>query len=206
MSGFVFNEFGYYDARGQWVPRVPVPVQGHVAPVPFGASQVTDVPAAKPRARLMKHIPLSLAKVNTSGTTRTSASVAARIDNPSARLVHSFSLAFEPKTPQAFTNYQSAVYSATAIRPRLDGRESTLHAIFSNRSLPELWEVSSAVRGIIVEATLKIPLTAAAAEVEGEWVLVAEWEPAMPMCEEEFWDLASGCVARQTLYTDPLAP
>lgn len=155
-----------------------------------------------------KEVPVVLAKVNTSGTSRTSASVAARVDIPAGRLIVGVSVGFEPATAQAFTNFASAVWSATAIRPRIDGgKEARLHSIFAGRALPEQWEVTTTVRSILIEATVTVPLTAASAAIEGEWVLMAVFEPAIPMCEEEVAAIYSRCGARQTLFASgPLAP
>jgi len=147
-----------------------------------------------------KQIRTVLAKVNTSGTTLTSASVAARIDNPAARLVCGFSLSFEPKIPQVFTNYASAAWTATAMRPGGGtGREAKLHNIFSAQALPQLYEIASAVRSVLIEATVTIPLTAGAVAIEGEWVLVSEWEPGMPMCLDEIAALYARCNAQVVL-------
>jgi hypothetical protein len=134
---------------------------------------------------------LVLARVNTSGTTRTSADVTATIINPAARLICSFSLSFDPDSPQSFANYNSAVWSARGIRIGDGGRQAALHEIFTSEALPQLYEASTAVRVIEVSATLTIPLTAAAATVAGNWVLEAQWEPGIPMCEEEIAALYS---------------
>jgi hypothetical protein len=154
-----------------------------------------------------KLLRVPLAKVNGSGTQRTSVSVAARIDNPAARLVCSFSIGFEPEVPQTIADYQSSVWSADGIRPGAAGREAGLHNIFATQPLPELYEISSALRAVQVSATLQIPLTAGAAAIPGLWVLVVEWEPAMPMCEAEVAALYSRCGARGVLdAAGPLAP
>jgi hypothetical protein len=132
-----------------------------------------------------------LARVESAGTSRTSASVAALINNPAARLVCGFSISFEPDTVQAISNYNSAAWTATAMRVGEDGRQSALHAIFTSQVLPQLYEVSTAVRQILITATVTIPLTAAAAAIPGRWICEAQWEPGMPMCEEEIAALYS---------------
>lgn len=148
-----------------------------------------------------------LAKVNTAGTSRTSAAVAARIYNPAARLVCSFSVTFEPRTPQDFSNYNSATWSVRVMRGAFEGREAKLHALFTGIALPEQYEVTSAARSLLIESTVTIPQTAAAAAIEGEWVLQVEWEPAISMCPGEAAALYSRCGATQTLRAaGPLAP
>jgi hypothetical protein len=149
-----------------------------------------------------------LLKVNASGTQRLTASVAARIQNPATRLVCSFSISFEPETPQPFSNFNSSVWSAQAIREgTVEGREAQLHSIFSSQTLPQLYEISTGVRAIDVTATLAIPLTAGAAAIPGSWVLESQWEPAIPMCAEELATLYAKCLAKQTLVAaGPLAP
>jgi hypothetical protein len=144
---------------------------------------------------------LVLARVNTSGTTRANVAVAATIINPAARLVCAFSLSFDPDTVQAFANYNSSVWSARAMRIGEGGRQAALHEIFTSEALPQLYEVSTAVKVIQISATLTIPLTAAAASVAGNWILEATWEPGIPMCEEEISALYS-----QTGLSIALAP
>ncbi len=152
--------------------------------------------------------PLVLARVNSSGTTRTSVSVAARIVNPTARLICSFGIGFEPDTQQAIGSFPLAVWSATAMRPGGNrGREARFHAIFTSQALPQQYEIASAVRLVLLEATLTIPLTGGAVAIPGNWILSVEWEPAMPMCPEEISALYGRCTAQRSL--DPagdLAP
>jgi hypothetical protein len=126
-----------------------------------------------------------LARVNSAGTTRTSASVAALVVNPAARLICSLSISFEPDTVQAIGSFAAATWTATAQRIGEDGRQSQLHPIFTSQVLPQLYEVSTGVRLILLTATVTIPLTAAAAAIPGRWICEAQWEPGMPMCEEE---------------------
>jgi hypothetical protein len=142
-----------------------------------------------------------LGRVESSGTSRTSASVAALINNPAARLVCSFSITFEPDTVQPISDYNSASWTATAMRVGEDGRQAQLHDIFSGELLPQLYEVSTATRLILLTATLKIPLTAGSAAIPGRWICEAQWEPAMPMCETEIAALYS-----QTGLSVALAP
>jgi len=144
---------------------------------------------------------VSLARVESSGTSRTSASVAALVVNPAARLICSFSITFEPDTVQALANYNSAVWSARAMRVGEDGRQAQLHEIFTSEGLPQLYEVGTAVRLIMLSATVTIPLTAGAAAIPGRWICEAQWEPAMPMCEDEIAALYS-----QTGLSVALAP
>lgn len=151
-----------------------------------------------------KPVRVQLARVNSSGAALASVSVAARIQNPAARLVCQFSISFEPDTPQAFSNFNSAVWSAQAIREGAEGREAQLHAIFSAQTLPQLYEISTGVRAIDVTATLTIPLTAGAAAIPGNWLLEVQWEPAIPMCSDELAALYSRCTARRT--KDPAGP
>lgn len=155
-----------------------------------------------------KPVRVVLAKVNTSGSANTSAAVAADIYVPGARVIAGISLSFEPKQPQAFTNYNSAVWSLSAARPgRGEGRRAALHSIFSSQALPQLYEVSSAVRLYVMTATLTVPLTAGAAAIEGEWVLEVDYEPAMPMCEPEVTGMYALCSVVQTIKpSGPLAP
>lgn len=143
--------------------------------------------------------PLVLARVATGGAL-TSVSVAARINNPAARLVCAFSLSFEPDTQQSFTNYNSAVWSAQGIRPGgTRGREAGLHSIFASQTLPQLYEIASSVRVILITATLTPPKTSGAVTIPGNWVLGVEWEPAMPMCEDEIAALYNRCGAQVVL-------
>ena len=72
-----------------------------------------------------------------------------------------------------------------------DGREAALHFLFEAQDLPEMYEIASAARVVQLSATLTIPQTAAAAAIAGRWICEAQWEPAMPMCEDEIAALYS---------------
>lgn len=184
------------------VPRPPGP--GQTAPQsPLYAGAREGGGWVEPNVRRVV-----LAKVNTAGTTRTSASVAARLDNPSARLVCSFSITFEPTTPQNFTNYNSAEWTARIVRPNSqDGREALLHELFGNEALPQGYEMTSSMRGVLITATLTIPLDGGGSAIEGNWVCEAQWEPAIPMCPEEAAAMYSRTALKLALAAaGPLAP
>lgn len=172
---------------------------GPILPGPAGAT--------KGGAALgIKRISVPLAKVNSAGTTRTSATVAARIVNPSRRLSCALSVAFELETQGSITTYSSATWTVRALRPGGDdGRESELHTIESGIALPRMYELDSAIRALLVTCSVTIPQRSGT-NLAGDWRLVVEWEPNITMCEEEILALYSQCDASLVLKTDPLAP
>lgn len=151
---------------------------------------------------------VQLARVNASGASNATGTAIARINNPSRRLSCSVSVAFEPDSPQAIPNYAGATYTLTAMRPGTNAsKEARLHTILAATALPHAYEMDTAIRAIEVSAALTIPLTAGAAAIPGDWVLVVEWEPNQNLCIEDY----EAQLARASAYlargpSAPLAP
>lgn len=131
--------------------------------------------------------PIKLADVRTTGTL-TTATVAARIINPSRKLTCTFGIAFRPSSGKAIATFSaSSVWRPQGFDP---GTNSLVHYLLdSDEALPALYEMESALRGAIVRATLGIPKDATPATIEGTWFLLATWEPSMPLCDEEAQEL-----------------
>lgn len=138
-----------------------------------------------------------MGRVETSGTSQTSATRKATILNPSRRLSCSISLSFEPDQPVTLTGYGTGcVWTLTAYRMNPENRRvATLHTIESGQALPRLYEVDTAVRLIEVSAVMTIPQSAAG-NVAGDWILACEWEPNQFIsdpCGDEVANLLSLC-------------
>jgi hypothetical protein len=121
------------------------------------------------------------ASLITTGTAR------ARVTNPSSRYMLGMSIAFEPTNPSGGSiNSNSTAWTINAIRPGGDeGREARGHEVQAATNAPDFYEVNSTVREFEIIAALTVPLDAGGAAIVGVWVLVAEWEPAMSLCQED---------------------
>lgn len=156
-----------------------------------------------------KVLRVPLATVAASGTTRLTVDVAARVAHPSRRLSCYMSIGFEPTAALGITpNVQTSTWVIRAMRPGTrNGRESFLHEVKAASALPDGYEVDSAVRMFLVTATLKIPLDGAGAAIPGTWVLQAEWEPSLDLCQEDLdQQLARAEAQLVTAPAGPLAP
>ena len=97
-----------------------------------------------------------LARVNTSGTTLTSASAVARIRNPSRRLSLIVTIAFEADGNQRPASYGTSVWQMRAMRPnRVTGRTAPLHLVVADALLLEfelqlLIEIVHLVPGVLL--------------------------------------------------------
>lgn len=157
----------------------------------------------------IKRIPTHLAKVNTSGTALTSATVRARVRNPSSRLRCTISVSFEPATKTIVDSYTGSTWIVRALRPgdNEGGQECELHTLESGLALPRAYTIDDQIRLVEIRATLAIPTDGAAANLAGVWRMVTEWEPTIPMCDEEVFGLYSQCDASLVVGTArPLAP
>jgi hypothetical protein len=145
-----------------------------------------------------------LAAVATSGTSQTSGTVTARLTNPSARLICSWSVSFEPNAPVLITSYGSATWTLTAARPGgVAGRRAALHALETAVALPTMYEIAGGIREVDVSCALALPTPT----VAGSWVLQADWEPTVLICDAELAEIYSRCTAVLTRgLTAPLAP
>jgi len=133
--------------------------------------------------------PLSkvLARVDAASTAGQTVTARATLKNPSRRLSVCFSVAFEADDNSVPNTYPDSTWSARAVRRnRLTGKNPQAHALITAQVLPNMYELDSAIREILITAVLGVPLDGAAGVVSGNWVLLAEWEPNQPaMCEPE---------------------
>lgn len=136
-----------------------------------------------------------LARVATTGTTNTTATVRATIRNPSRRLSCCFTIAFETPDGQRPANYSGADWTVRAMRKnRITGRTAPMHLLQDAIELPAGYELDSAIREIEVAADLTVPVSSAPAAIAGSWVLLVEWEPNQPsMCDDEIERLFADC-------------
>lgn len=147
-----------------------------------------------------KSVSVPIARSSASGSAGNSATVKCLIQLPSRRLSCAFSVSFEPDSSQRVASYAVApTWTATALRRNpVSNKVGTLHSIFSGRSLPELYEVDTAVRLIELSVLVTVAQDGAAATIPGVWVLLVEWEPNQDMasCPGEEAQLFGLCDAK----------
>lgn len=123
-----------------------------------------------------------LCKVRSAGGTAASAAVVARLVNPSRKLGCSFQIHFEPTDVKAVSSFGTSTWSPRAFDPN---GARVLHFLEEAEELPRLYEMETFVPGVLIAATLGLPVDSTPATVPGTWVLRARWEPSMPMCEAD---------------------
>lgn len=154
------------------------------------------------------HLYALLGEVRASGTTQTTATAVARILNPSKALNLVYGVVFEPANPITIDSFQTAAWTHRVFVPATAGfREVLGQALETGIALPKLYEADSGAPGILITATLAIPLDASAAAIPGRWLARAWWEPTVPMCEADVRGLFAMCsISRDSGPTIPLAP
>lgn len=152
--------------------------------------QITEAPYR------IKPLSIVLARVPSTAGAANSVTMRATIKNPSRRLSCMFSIAFEADVTEVPNSYNSSTWTVRAMRKnRMTNRTGQMHLLVNGQALPNGYELDSAIRELLITATLAPPLRVDGTTViPGNWVLLAEWEPNQPaMCEKEIEDLFGDC-------------
>jgi len=151
-----------------------------------------------------------LVRVGLAGSGQLTGTVVAWVHTPTSRLRCGVSLAYESDTPHVITSYASAAWTITAMREGTGGgREAELHALVTAQALPNMYELDSSIRLLRVSCDLTVPqpssVNPSSLATSGNWVLVAEWEPNMAMCDEDVLAFYNQCSANIGQTTAPLS-